>query len=145
MKQTFVKELEHDSIYFKYARGESSRSGKEFHLFHEIILFLGGEAELISETVNMKLKPNTLIFVPRETYHQLLISGDGDAYFRCVINFNDDITATHPHNNRFDRLGVYEVDGNINYLFDTLITLAQKDIQLCHPTLLRSLLDVLLY
>lgn len=142
MQNKFLIELEREDFYFKYAKGDSSRNGKEFHLFHEIILFLGGKAELISETVNTNLIPNTLVVIPKETYHQVKILGNPDDYLRCIINFpENEATAL---NERFKRIGVYNFGSDMEHLFGTLITIAQNGERIS-PTLHNSLLDVILY
>ncbi len=142
MQDKFLIELENEGFYFKYAKGDSSRNGKEFHLFYEIILFLGGKAELISETVNLTLKPNTLVVIPKETYHQVKILGDPDDYLRCIINFHENGTTLT--DDRFKRIGVYNFSTDLEHLFDTLIAIAQNN-QDVSPTLPNSLLDVILY
>ena len=142
MQSKFLTEFMHDDIYFKYAKGDSSRNGKEFHLFYEIILFLGGKAELISETVNTTLRANTLVVIPKETYHQVKILGDPDDYLRCIINFPEN--GTTALNDRFKRIGVYNFGANMEHLFGTLITIAQNKPSISQ-TLPNSLLDVILY
>ena len=87
MKQDTVKFIKDDSITFKYAKGKSSETGKEFHAYHEIIYFMGGNAKFISENVQIDLKPNTLIVIPCETYHQMQITGSQNHYHRCVFHF----------------------------------------------------------
>ncbi len=74
---------------FKYALGASVLSGNEFHLCYELVLFLDGEANLISETANCRLTPHTLVVIPKEKYHCFAFTGNPDAYYRCVINFYD--------------------------------------------------------
>ena len=142
MQNKFLIEFEQDDFYFKYAKGDSSRNGKEFHLFYEIILFLGGKAELISETVNTTLRANTLVVIPKETYHQVKILGDPDDYLRCIINFPEN--GTTALNDRFKRIGVYNFGANMEHLFGTLITIAQNKPSISQ-TLPNSLLDVILY
>lgn len=142
VQNKFLIEFEQDDFYFKYAKGDSSRNGKEFHLFYEIILFLGGKAELISETVNTTLRANTLVVIPKETYHQVKILGDPDNYLRCIINFPEN--GTTALNDRFKRIGVYNFGANMEHLFGTLITIAQNKPSISQ-TLPNSLLDVILY
>lgn len=143
MQSKFLTEFMHDDIYFKYAKGDSSRNGKEFHLFHEIILFLGGEAELISETVNLTLTPNTLVFIPKATYHQVKISGNPDEYLRCILNFSN---ANLPlDNEQFYKIGIYDASDIIKGLFDDLIKLSNEQSSISSLTVSRSFLDVILF
>ena len=126
MSDLFTRYLTGDNISFKHAKGISDRSGKEFHLFHEIILFLGGDAELISETVHIKLKPQTIIVIPKETYHQVLIKGKQDEYCRCVFQFYETEGNKTLVKRTMQGLFVTECDKNILYLFSKMIELAKK-------------------
>ena len=96
--------------------------GKEFHPFHEIIYFIGGSAELITENIHTDITPKTLIFIPKETYHQLNIVGDEDAYCRCLINFEDELAFSE----LCDVL-VSASDGETEYLFEKLISCVNSD------------------
>lgn len=89
MNELFANYIRTKDITFKHARGPSVASGKEFHTYHEIILFLDGDAELITESFHIHLQPNSLIVIPKETYHQVVINGHKDNYYRCLFNFND--------------------------------------------------------
>ncbi len=85
----FEKYIKYEQINFKYARGASYLWGKEFHLSHEIVLFLDGEAEFTAENIKYRLIPNTFIIIPKENYHLFSFTGDISSYYRCVLNFND--------------------------------------------------------
>ncbi len=118
--ELFTHELRNEHIYFKHARGKTIAEGKEFHTFHEIILFLDGEGELITEEQHTPLAPNTLVIVPKETYHQVRISGNQERYYRCLFNFHD-----HPFSLDFasryaGRVQVLIADREILQLFATL-------------------------
>ncbi len=122
MSQSFTKYAVGEKTSFKYANGISSSSGKEFHLFHEMVLFLGGNVEMISETVHIKLKPHTLIVIPKETYHQFVINGKKDEYCRCVFQFDDDISELKKMiDEGMQELFITESDSKIDYLFSKLI------------------------
>ena len=88
MEDLFSHRIYAENISFKHARGVSDRSGKEFHIYHELILFLDGDAEFISEDLHMRVKPETLIVIPKETYHQMVIHGNQERYYRCVLQFD---------------------------------------------------------
>lgn len=89
MDNVFSKSIEENDFFFKYAKGIRDIYGKEFHIYNEIFLFLGGEAEFVSEEYVQKLKPNTLIIIPKFAFHQFNVLGDEKEYKRCVINFSD--------------------------------------------------------
>lgn len=88
MNDVFAHYIKSDEIVFKHAKGMRDIIGKEFHLYHEIFLFLGGEAEFISEQAKQQLVPNTCVLIPKETFHQFFVSGSDDDYCRCVLNFD---------------------------------------------------------
>lgn len=124
MQNNFAYYINNEDVSFKYAKGISDRSGKEFHLFDEIILFLGGDAELISETMHTKLKPNTLIVIPKETYHQFIIKGNQEEYCRCVFQFSQSDRDNALKNMGIRELFITDCDKNISYLFSKMMRLS---------------------
>ena len=95
MEKAYAKYIINDNITFKHAKGASTETGNEFHTFHEIIYFMEGDAKFISENMQIPVKPNTLIIIPTETYHQFLINGSQDDYHRCVFHFAN--IPEYPH------------------------------------------------
>ena len=75
--------------HFKYAKGKPLVRGREFHNYHEVVLFLGGEAQLISKNIQIKLSPNSLVLIPREHFHQFFVT-DENNYMRCILGFFPD-------------------------------------------------------
>ncbi len=126
MKQIFKHYIKTDNIIFKYASGKSEKIGKEFHTFNEIILFLKGNAELISENIHTKIEPNTLIVIPKETYHQVLIKGDPENYCRCTLSFFDS-TDTKSLTDNFNQIKLLEYDSDFTYIFEKLIKYSQNE------------------
>lgn len=86
METEFAHYIKTDEIIFKHARGMRDIIGREFHTFHEIYLFLGGEAQFITDRHKQTLTPGTLIIIPRESFHQFTSPCD-TKYTRCVFNF----------------------------------------------------------
>lgn len=126
MKQLFKHYIKSDSIIFKYASGESEKIGKEFHSFNEIILFLEGDAELISENIHKKIAPNTIIAIPQETYHQVVIKGDKDNYRRCTLNFFDTPKLKPLIQQALNEITLISADTDFTYLFSKLIKFAEN-------------------
>lgn len=122
--ETFEKKICAESLHFKYAKGISSRTGREFHPYHEIILFLGERAELFSDLGHTQILPDTLIVIPKETYHRLNIKGDPLAYHRCVIDFPDLPLLQPLIDGGMRRLLVGQVTPQIEFLFQKLIDTA---------------------
>lgn len=144
MSDLFVKRISSGNINFKYAKGNSARSGKEFHLFYEIILFLGGKADLITETIHMKLKPETLIVIPKETYHQVVIKGKQEDYCRCVLEFQETENIKNILGNNLQDLFITHMDKNTNFLFSKLVKLADESEHPFKDDYLQSILVLLI-
>lgn len=144
MSEIFTRYLKSEFVSFKHAKGISERIGNEFHLFHEILLFLGGEAELVSETVHTKLSPQTLIVIPKETYHQIIIKGDQKEYCRCVFQFYNIEKSKSLIERAMKDLFITEIDKNIIYLFSKMMTLAKSENKSSEAPLVESVLYLLL-
>lgn len=126
MLDVFSNHITGENLNFKYAKGISCHSGKEFHPFHEIVLFMGGEAEFISETVHTKIKPQTIVVIPKETYHQFVIKGDQSQYLRCVFQFDETSQNKEFINNNIKKIIMTDSDKYISMLFDKLILLSRN-------------------
>ena len=143
--KNFDHRINSEPVRFKYAKGVSLRTGKEFHPYHEIILFLGERAELFSDSGHMPVEANTLIVIPRETYHQLNIIGDPEAYHRCVVDFPDLPELQTLIDGSITRLCVSEVSREVAFLFQKLIRVAVTPADAeTDALLLRSCLPLLL-
>lgn len=148
MDSLFSSYIHFQNLTFKYARGISDRTGKEFHIFHEMIYFLDGEGEFISENLHMRPEPDTLIVIPRETYHQMVIHGNPERYHRCLLQFPDwgvfsPFTGEQP-----ERILAIQGDSEIRYLFQKLRNACQMPkmeasllLNACLTVLLSSLKD----
>lgn len=121
MQAIFTNVIQGEGFLCKHARGISERSGKEFHTFHEMIYFLEGEAEFISEDLHMHLKPETLIYIPMESYHQLVIHGDQQRYYRCLLQFSPDVVLSQRCFGGTSGIKVVSADHEIRYLFGKLM------------------------
>ena len=144
MEQFFTHYIKTDDTMFRYARGPSIETGKEFHPFHEIIYFMQGDAEFISEDIRTKLEERTLILIPKETYHQLVLHGDKNNYLRCTIKFAEssycEENITTPVFMRSDRNTEYlfgklmekHSDANFTALLEAVITLLLSEFERRH-------------
>lgn len=143
MHGLFTHEIQTDTAIFRHARGVSTRSGKEFHIYHEIIFFLDGDAELISEDLHTRLRPGILVIIPKQTYHQVIIHGDPQAYYRCILNFADTPSLSPLIQNSMTELKIIEADAGLRFLFQKLMDTAKTE-HAAAPVLLNALLAVLL-
>ena len=89
MNEVFCEAWETDELSFRYTNEKSrAANGKEFHAHHELIFFIDGNADLITERYSVKLLPHTLIVVPKNTFHQLIVQERSKSkYLRCVFQF----------------------------------------------------------
>lgn len=127
MKNLFEKYIRTDSILFKYAKGKSALIGKEFHGYHEIILFLGGKAKLITDTFQTDIYENTLIVIPKESYHQLIVLENEDNYHRCILNFRETATLLPLIESMWHSPKIINCNDFIANLFNRLIAATDKE------------------
>lgn len=87
MKDTFEHIIQTPDIKYKHAKGMRDIFGKEFHQFHEMFLFISGDAFFTTEQKTVKLKPYTLVVIPENTFHSFHVNGNEADYERYVLNF----------------------------------------------------------
>lgn len=87
MPDFFERIITSDNFHFRFACGNSLFHGEEFHDHDEIIYYMGGGARFISKNVQAELTPGSIVFVPRETFHQFVYH-DEDNYLRCIFQFH---------------------------------------------------------
>lgn len=83
----FEHYIESDSFHLKYAKGEPSVKGEEFHNYHELVLFLGGSSHLISKSIQKDLEIGSLVIVPKGSFHQFVILDSN--YTRLILGFRE--------------------------------------------------------
>ena len=76
------------NCHLKYAKGRPAVTGREFHSYDEIVLFLEGNAQLVSKNIQLQLTPGSMILIPREQFHQFVVT-DHPSYTRCILGFGD--------------------------------------------------------
>lgn len=86
MKTLFEHYSQSDTLHFKFAKGEPSVKDREFHDYHELVLFLGGSAYFISKSIQQQLTPGSLLLIPKGHFHQFCISFPSE-YERCILGF----------------------------------------------------------
>ena len=81
-------------INFKHTTGKTDIYPRMFHNWYEIYLLLNGEVEYINNQTRQTLQPLQLVIIPPGVYHQFNVTGNIDAYERCVIDISPDIFDT---------------------------------------------------
>ena len=69
MESLFEYYIESDNLHLKYAKGEPAVRKQEFHNYNEFVLFINGNASLISKNIQQKLTHGSLILIPKEHFH----------------------------------------------------------------------------
>ena len=98
MSDYFEHYVRSKDLHLKYAKGEPSAKGQEFHSYHEIVLFFGGKARFISKSIQKELSLHSLILVPRASFQQRLREREGTCLQQYVFPFLFRRTALHAHN-----------------------------------------------
>lgn len=88
MLTKFSKYVIDDRCIFKHAKGTAAAPDREFHDYHEILLFAGGKTTFLSEEKRIPLTPPGIVIIPKETYHQFINEVD-EEYHRSVFSFYD--------------------------------------------------------
>lgn len=122
----FARYLKCGHLQCKYARGTGAIRGREFHDYHEILFFLEGNVDFLSEQGRVKLRPGQLVIIPRESFHQFIITGDEDRYHRCVLNFYDDPELV-PFLRSLSAVTVADATAPLMYLFRKAIALTEQE------------------
>lgn len=121
MNGLFTHYISTRDCHLKYARGEPSVLGEEFHDYDELVLFLEGTAQLVSEEIQLQLTPGSLILIPREHFHRFRVA-EPAGYCRCILGFRET-----PALRSLIRAVMTEVtvlpqpSGAVRFLFDRLL------------------------
>lgn len=86
MEKLFEYYIESGDFHFKYARGEPSAKGEEFHNYNEIVFFIKGKSHFTSKNIQQDLIEGSMVLIPKEHFHQFRIS-DSENYVRCILGF----------------------------------------------------------
>lgn len=121
----FAKFIRTDEIVFKYAKGMRDIFGKEIHNYHEIFLFLHGDAEFLCDEGRRYLEPYTVVVIPKGSFHQFTVYGAEADYHRMVLNF-DAVSGFEDILPRvFKKVAVFQ-DDMICTIFSKLRALTEK-------------------
>lgn len=141
----FERKINYNKITFRYARGKSLVTGEEIHSYHEILYFMKGNATFLSEQFEQVLKENTLIIIPKETYHKFQIDSHKD-YTRLVFIFPDIPELNDLIDDVLSDIKIIEnVSSNIMHLINRIIDVLTGNEQYnCQKPLLYASLYMLL-
>ena len=121
MDHTFMMQMGTGSVRARYTRGSQTVKGREFHLYHELLLLLEGEAELITEEERILLTPQMLVVIPRECFHQILLHGKEENYCRCVLRIEHTPKLSELLDSKLERVCAIEANSVVLQLFEQLM------------------------
>lgn len=114
--------------HMKYAQGKPAVTGREFHSYDEIVLFLDGSAQLISKNIQLRLVPGSIVLIPREQFHQFVVT-EHDSYTRCILGFGDiPQLQCLVHQIMTEVAVIPKPSGQMRELFETLMQAAQTEL-----------------
>lgn len=116
------------NCHLKFARGKPAVSGREFHNYDEMVLFLEGNAQLISKNIQICLSPGSIVLIPKEQFHQFVVT-DHDSYTRCILGFGDvPQLQSLVHQIMTEVAVVPNPSEQVRGLFETLMQAAQTEL-----------------
>ena len=128
----FEKNFKHNKIAFRYAKGKSLVSGDEIHSYYEILYYMKGNATFLSEQFEEELDENTLIIIPKETYHKFQIKNN-EEYTRLVLNFPDIDELDDLIYGVFTKIKIIEnINPNITHLINRIIEILNSNEPECN-------------
>lgn len=125
MGELFEHYMRTKTGHVKFARGAPAVSGREFHDYDEIVLFLEGDARLISPKIQMKLEPGMIIMIPKEQFHQFSVDTP-ERYLRCILGFSADGALGQLVRGTMKQVAVLPQSvGNMREVFELLMRVAE--------------------
>ena len=122
----FSHVIQGENLYFRHSYGVSVRNDREFHPFHEIVYFLHGNTLFLSDSVSRMMEEKTLVFIPKETYHQFSFLSDPEDYHRCVFQFYDSPPFFTPPAGSMREIRFLPSCEGMEYAVDLLVKQAER-------------------
>lgn len=119
-RNVFADYIRSKDITFKHAKGMRDIIGLEFHPYHEIFLFMGGDAEFISDSFRAALVPHTLVVIPKESFHTFVVHGAEEDYHRYVFNFGSIPKFSELIEEKMASVGIFQASEEMCAMFDKL-------------------------
>lgn len=121
-------QFDYCDIHCLYASGADPRvSADEIHNNYEIIFVISGDVILRSEYGQHKLLPNTLIILPPNTYHGLIINEENELFKRIIMGFKSVPELDRLIKLKISKFGLYQSD-KITDLYMQLIDICNSDL-----------------
>ncbi|MBQ9977779.1 MAG: helix-turn-helix transcriptional regulator [Clostridia bacterium] len=115
----FETKLTYNKITFDFSNSPSPDE-REIHSYHEILYYIGGEAELLTEKTQIKLTPNSLLLIPKEKYHFIRLDQSG-FFTRIKIGVPHELIKEIGFNSMFLEISICEnINETVLYLLNRL-------------------------
>jgi len=125
--KNFEYYIETESFHLKFACGAPAVKDKEFHDYHEFVLFMGGKAQFLSKNIQQELTHGALLVIPKEQFHQFVVS-EPESYTRCILAFRENERTNDVIGSVMNEMRIYiEPDARIVALFSALTELVSSD------------------
>ncbi len=113
--------IETPTFHCKYAKGKPAVSGREFHEYDEIVMFLGGSVKFVSKEIQTDLKPLDIIWISKEQFHQFIVAKE-DSYTRLIVAIKKDSPLISILRNMIDGVFITNQNDNTKNIFNNLIS-----------------------
>lgn len=128
MADLFEYYIEGEGFHLKYAKGEPSAKGREFHDYHEFLFFINGEASFVSKNIQSRLSPGSVVLIPKEHFHRFFVEHP-ETYTRCVFGFRGLGEISDLASEVMDTVKIIaKPDEKITSVFENLMGAAKSDL-----------------
>lgn len=117
----FENKLNYNQISF-YLSNTLSLAEREMHSYHEILYYIDGKTEFLTEKGQHSLRPNTLLIIPKETYHFFRLHKK-EPFIRLKISIPDFVVKNLSLESLFS--GINIIENNSEPIFFVLNRLHQ--------------------
>lgn len=127
MEKEFYKVVTYNGLTVKFAQGPSRLRGNEIHTCYEIVYFMTDGNILYSKYGQRKIHAQTLILIPKHTYHRVDIEEESK-YRRMVMNF-DDIFAPALFQELMDDIHIFEnIPENLMHILRKMVSAFNQEL-----------------
>ena len=90
-----------------YFGNNSDVSEREIHTYHEVMFYMDDDTLLLTESGQQHIKTNTLLIIPKETYHFFRLA-ENKSFLRMKISLPDSFVTSTPLKALFSELKIIE-------------------------------------
>ena len=125
MNNYFDNKLTYNGVTFQLT-DKSTPDEREIHTYHEILYFIEGEAELLTESSRRVLNNRSLLIIPRETYHFFKLFKSN--FLRLKISIPEHLEHSIPLSDIMSSLRVADhLSDGVAFVLNRLIHILQDE------------------